>query len=125
MPAVLLKAQSLSPVRLFATPWTVAHQPPLSTGFSSPPTAVSLFCDTPSVTRFPGRASPHCLKRVAQRLVLWSPRSGRLTMFHVLPVLLSPYKPLKGECRNLDRWAVRCFPRSCLCWEAVPGGLCA
>ena len=27
-------AQSLSRVRLFATPWTVAHQAPLSTGFS-------------------------------------------------------------------------------------------
>ena len=27
-------AQSLSCVRLFATPWTVACQPPLSTGFS-------------------------------------------------------------------------------------------
>ena len=26
--------QSLSPVRLFATPWTSAHQAPLSTGFS-------------------------------------------------------------------------------------------
>ena len=27
-------AQSLSRVRLFAAPWTVAHQVPLSTGFS-------------------------------------------------------------------------------------------
>ena len=26
--------QSLSWVRLFATPWTIAHQPPLSMGFS-------------------------------------------------------------------------------------------
>jgi len=30
---VLCCAQSLSPVRLFATPWTVARQAPLSTGF--------------------------------------------------------------------------------------------
>ena len=29
-----MHAQSLSPVRLFATPWTVAHQAPLSMGFS-------------------------------------------------------------------------------------------
>ena len=29
-----LKVKSLSRVRLFATPWTVAHQAPLSMGFS-------------------------------------------------------------------------------------------
>ena len=32
---VKLKGKSLSRVRLFATPWTVAHQAPLSMGFSS------------------------------------------------------------------------------------------
>ena len=31
---VYKKVKSLSSVRLFATPWTVAHQPPLSMGFS-------------------------------------------------------------------------------------------
>ena len=30
-----MHAQSLSRVRLFATPWTIAHQVPLSMGFSS------------------------------------------------------------------------------------------
>ena len=30
----ILHAQSLSRVQLFATPWTVAHQAPLSVGFS-------------------------------------------------------------------------------------------
>ena len=29
-----VRAQSLSRVRLFGTPWTVAHQAPLSMGFS-------------------------------------------------------------------------------------------
>ena len=29
-----MKVKSLSRVRLFATPWTVAHQAPLSMGFS-------------------------------------------------------------------------------------------
>ena len=29
-----MRAQLLSPVRFFATPWTVAHQAPLSMGFS-------------------------------------------------------------------------------------------
>ena len=29
-----VKVKSLSPVRLFVTPWTVAYQPPLSMGFS-------------------------------------------------------------------------------------------
>ena len=32
--ALKLKVKSLSRVRLFATPWTVAHQAPLSLGFS-------------------------------------------------------------------------------------------
>ena len=31
-----VRAQSLSGVRLFATPWTVAHQAPLSMGFPRP-----------------------------------------------------------------------------------------
>ena len=31
--AIYLSAQSLSHVRLFATPWTVDSQAPLSTGF--------------------------------------------------------------------------------------------
>ena len=31
---VKVKVKSLSRVRLFATPWTVAHQAPLSMGFS-------------------------------------------------------------------------------------------
>ena len=30
----LCRAQSLSQVQLFVTPWTTAHQAPLSTGFS-------------------------------------------------------------------------------------------
>ena len=29
-----VKVKSLSPVQLFATPWTVAHQDPTSMGFS-------------------------------------------------------------------------------------------
>ena len=29
-----VKVKSLSHIRLFATPWTIAHQPPLSMGFS-------------------------------------------------------------------------------------------
>ena len=34
------QCQSLGPVRLFVTPWTVAHQAPLSMGFSSKKTEV-------------------------------------------------------------------------------------
>ena len=33
-PKVKVKVKSLSRVRLFATPWTAAHQAPPSTGFS-------------------------------------------------------------------------------------------
>ena len=34
LPSVALRACILSRILLFATPWTVAHQPPLSMGFS-------------------------------------------------------------------------------------------
>ena len=37
-------AQSLSRVRLFSTPWTVAHQAPLSMGFNSPGKNTGLGC---------------------------------------------------------------------------------
>ena len=33
-PSAVILCLSLSPVQLFATPWTVAHQAPLSMGFS-------------------------------------------------------------------------------------------
>ena len=38
--AMKVKVKSLSHVRLFATLWTVAHQAPLSMGFSSKDTGV-------------------------------------------------------------------------------------
>ena len=37
---LVFKVKSLSRVRLFATPWTVAHQAPLSMGFTRQDTGV-------------------------------------------------------------------------------------
>ena len=41
------KCQSLSRVRLFATPWTVTHQAPLSMGFPGNNTGLGLPCPPP------------------------------------------------------------------------------
>ena len=49
-----MRAQSLSHVRLFATPWTVAHQAPLSMGFSSQEYWSGLPCPPPRDLPNPG-----------------------------------------------------------------------
>ena len=49
--------QSLSQVRLFATPWTVAHQAPLSVGFSRQGYWSGLPCPPPGDLPRPGIAS--------------------------------------------------------------------
>ena len=50
----VLHAQSLSRVRLFVTPWTVAHQVPLSTRFSRPECWSGLPCPLPGDLPNPG-----------------------------------------------------------------------
>ena len=50
---------SLNQVQLFATPWTVAHQPPLSTGFSRQEYRNGLPCPLPGdLGSNPGLMSP-------------------------------------------------------------------
>ena len=44
-----VKVKSLSRVRLFATPWTAAHQAPPSMGFSRQGTAVGCHCLLPTL----------------------------------------------------------------------------
>ena len=44
---VLCYAQSLNRIRLFATPWTIAHQAPLSVGFSRQEYWSGLSCPPP------------------------------------------------------------------------------
>ena len=50
----LLKVKSLSRVRLFATPWTVAHQAPLSMGFSRQEYCSGLLFPSPGDLPDPG-----------------------------------------------------------------------
>ena len=63
---VKVKVKSLSRVRLFATPWTVAYQAPLSMGFSRP--------EYWSGLPFP---SPCCKRRVAKGV---AKKKARLTL---------------------------------------------
>ena len=46
--------KSLSPVQLFATPWTVAHEAPLSMGFSRQENWSGLPCSPPGDLPDPG-----------------------------------------------------------------------
>ena len=55
-------AQSSSCVRLFGTPWTVAHQAPLSMGFSSQEYLSGLPFFPPGAVSNPGL--PYCRKTV-------------------------------------------------------------
>ena len=52
---VCVSVKSLSRVRLFATPWTVAHQAPLSMGFSRQEYWSGLPCPSPGI--FPTQGS--------------------------------------------------------------------
>ena len=49
-----MKVKSLSCVRLFATPWTVAHQVPLSMGFPRQEYRSGLPCPPPGDLSYPG-----------------------------------------------------------------------
>ena len=49
-----VKVKSLSLVQLFVTPWTVAHQPPLSMGFSRQEYWSGLPCPVPGDLPDPG-----------------------------------------------------------------------
>ena len=54
MPALCVRAQSLSHVQLCATPWTVARQAPLSMGFSRQEHWSGLPCPLPGDLPNPG-----------------------------------------------------------------------
>ena len=49
-----VKVKSLSPVQFFATPWTVAHQAPLSMGFSRQEYWSGLPFPSPGDLSYPG-----------------------------------------------------------------------
>ena len=62
---VCVCVKSLSRVRLFATPWTVARQAPLSMGFSRPEYWSGLPCPPPGDLPNPG------IKPTSLRLLHW------------------------------------------------------
>ena len=68
-------AQSLNHVRLFATPWTVAHQAPLSMGFSRQEYWSGLPFPTPGDLPHPG-IEPTSLESPALALPLVSPHDA-------------------------------------------------
>ena len=67
------EVKSLSHVRLFATPWTVAHQAPLSMGFYRQEYWNRLLCPTPGYLSYPGIK----LSRVS-----YSSCIGRQVLYH-------------------------------------------
>ena len=71
-----VKVKSLSRVRLFATPWTVAHQAPLSMGFSRQEYWSGLPCPPPGDLPYPGiepmsPASPALVGRFFTASATW------------------------------------------------------
>ena len=74
--------QSLSPVRLFETLWTVAHQAPLSTGFSTQEYWSGLPFPSPNNLPDPG------IKPVS--LVAPAPQADSLPLRHWLPLSALP-----------------------------------
>ena len=56
-----MKVKSLSRVRLFATPWTVAYQAPPSMGFSSQEYWSGVPSPSPVLTVL-GRFNPYCVE---------------------------------------------------------------
>ena len=75
-----------SPVRLFATPWTVAHQASLSMGFSRQEYLSGLPLPPPGI--FPTQGLNLCLLHCRQILYHWA--TGKALL-----------KPLKSSCKSL------------------------
>ena len=81
--------QSLSRVRLFATPWTVAHQAPLSTGFSRQEYWSGLPCPPPRDLPHPGTEVSHT---AGGFFSIWTTREAQLSLWATTtePALWSP-----------------------------------
>ena len=74
------KVKSLSRVRLFATPWTVAHQAPPSTGFSRQQYWSGLPFPSPGIflTQWSNPGLPHCRQTSYHLSHQGSPRKGKI-----------------------------------------------
>ena len=98
------KVKSLSRVRLFATPWTVAHQAPLSMGFSS---VIQFLKETPSVLFL------HCSEylqwhfRIIKPWVLccWNQLSIQSAIEHSCPERVAfQFRPSERESLKKTHW---------------------
>ena len=77
-----LKLKSLSPIRLFATPWTGAHQAPLSMGFSRQEYWSGLPFPSPGESSWPRDWAWVCC--IAGRFfTIWSTREAPMTYIEV------------------------------------------
>ena len=92
----------LSHVRLCATPWTVAHQAPLSMGFSRQEYWSGLPCPSPGDLSDPGIKSTS----------LMSTCIGRWFCFFSFLPLVPPGKPLEAPCQGPNSLGILCQPVS-------------
>ena len=85
----LLRAQLLSHVWLFITPWTVAHQTPLSMGFPRQEHWSGLPCPPPGDLPDPGTepASPTLGRWVLYYLVTWEAQFSIFLLHKYYPLL--------------------------------------
>ena len=118
---VLVELQSLSCIRLFATPWTVALQAPLSVGFSRQENWSGLPFPSPGDLHNPGikPGSPalQAVSCIAGGFFMdWAPREAPKC------VLRSPPYPVimygceswiikKAECQRIDAFELWCWRR--------------
>ena len=87
----------LSPVRLFATPWTVALQAPLSMGFSRQESWSGLPFPSPGDLPDTGIKPPSSVSPVLQQILYWLSHRGS-------PLLL---KPTCKSPRSQALWPMR------------------
>ena len=104
----LVRAKSLSHIRLFVTPWTVAHQAPLSMGFSRQEYCSGLPCPPPGNLPDPGMGPTTLLSLApAGRFFttqppFWSSWSSIQACEKVL-ITERPYKPVLTAPRQTRR----------------------
>ena len=98
--------KSLSRVRLFATPWTVAHQAPLSMGFPRqeywnglPFPSLGCLSDSGIKPESPALAGGLFTREASREVYLWFWATANLLSFSIyLPVLAISYKCIHVIC---------------------------
>ena len=113
-PYIWSEVKSLSRVRLFAAPWTVAYQAPLSMGFSRQEYWSGLPFPSPGI--FPTQGSNLGLWHCRQTLLPSEP-PGKPAAIHVL-VSIIPQTPLPSRLPHSIEQSSLCYTVS-PCWLSI------